>query len=166
MLLAEEKTDFSREGPFVCSFQTEDPQIILLDVHHQPGPDPLALTSRFAILAAEHKAQVCCSAGWRQPSSHPVSTTALCLRFMNTGHLDFCSRTWISIFPLREMHPCRPQIKKCPLLIGFFCNLSPLPFPQCLHSQCKRKNSTRYMYREARGNGERHEKQPDLHHPC
>lgn len=63
MLLAEGKTDFSQEGPFVCSFQAEDPQIILLDVRHQPGPDPFVLTSRFAIPAAEHKAQVCGSAG-------------------------------------------------------------------------------------------------------
>ena len=74
VLLAEEKTDFSQEGPFACSFQAEDPQIALTDFHHQPEPDSFTLTSRFAILAAEHKTQARCREGVKPaqqlPSKH------------------------------------------------------------------------------------------------
>lgn len=48
--------------------------------------------------------------------------------------------------------------KTSPQLILFFiCNLSLLSLPQFLYSQCKKKDSTSYMYKEAQGNVKWHE---------
>lgn len=59
----EENTIFSLEGPYTCCFQADYPQITLMDLHHQPGPDSFTLTSWFAILAAEHKTCAHCTRG-------------------------------------------------------------------------------------------------------
>lgn len=74
MLLGEENTDFSLEAPYVCFCQADYPQITLMDLHHEPGPDSFSLTSWFAVLAAEQCTEPVHIAEevWRCPSSCPV----------------------------------------------------------------------------------------------
>lgn len=52
--------------------------------------------------------------------------------FMNTGQLDFSSRTWISIFPSPEICLCRLKIKKMSPANQLFLQSFPTVLPPVL----------------------------------